>query len=51
VSEARQLREDDNEYSGAIEALDSALSRMAIARLGDPVRPTRKGQGKGGEKG
>lgn len=47
----RQLREDDNEYSGAVEALDNALSREAIAHLRDPVRPTRKGQGKGGEKG
>ena len=51
VSEARQLREDDNEYSGSIEALDSALSRMAIARLRATVQPTKEGLRKGGEKG
>lgn len=50
VSEARQLRENDNEYLDAVEVLDNALSRKAIARLRDPVRPTRKGQGKVGEK-
>jgi len=41
VSEGRRLREKDQEFSAALEALDKALSEKVIERLRTNPRPTR----------
>ncbi len=41
VSEGNRLREEDQEFSAALEALDKALSVKALARLRTHRRSTR----------
>jgi len=40
VSEGNRLREEDQEFSAALEALDKALSVQVLARLREHPRPT-----------